>query len=514
MAAGGLCGWILREGMTESEGKEKQARGGFVSGAVWMVAMRWAMRLIGLVSTVILARLLTPDDFGVVALALIVNGFLDVVSWTGVDLALIRDRNATREHYDTAWTIQIIQGCIYAALLVAAAPLAAAYFDEPRTAIVLYLFAFRAIVEGFQNIGVVAFRRDLNFATEFRFGLYKKLLSFSAVVILAFTLRNYLALALGMVAAALAGVIISYLMHDYRPRFCVKRMRDIWSFSQWMMISRLGRFFNEKTDQFIVGGIAGTQTMGLYHMSSELGTMPTVEVVMPLRRSLFPNFSTQLDQPDLFGRTILKVLGIIAVVAFAAGFGLSGVAVDFVPLVLGDRWLAAIPLMEWLALFGVAAGLSSSMELLLLVTNKGHLSALEAWGQLLVLAPALWYAAHHAGIVDVAMTRAGVAWLFVPLMMFLLTRAAPVGFYQLLGVFWRPAIAALAMLTMLRVLHIDAGFVVLSLLANVLFGAAVFIVTLLLLWRLAGRPEGVESMLVGAIAKLTARLRPRSSPAA
>ncbi len=495
--------------MTDKKSDDK-SRNHFLSGAIWMVGMRWAMRLIGLVSTIILARLLTPEDFGVVALALIVNGFLEVVAWTGVDLALIRDRNATREHYDTAWTIQIMQGGIYATLLIIAAPFAVGYFDEPRTATVLYLLAVRAIVEGFQNIGVVAFRRDLDFAKEFRFGLYKKLMSFTVIVVLAFTLRNYLALALGMVAAASAGVILSYWMNDYRPRICFKRMRDLWSFSQWMLVSKLGRFLNEKTDQFIIGGITGTKAMGLYHLSSQLGTMPTNEVVMPLRRALFPNFAKLLDRPEEFSRTLRKVLGIVATAAFAAGFGLSGVAVDFVPLVLGDKWIEAIPLIQWLAIFGVAAGISSSMEILLLVTDKGRYSALEAWSQLALLAPVLWYVAHHAGIAEVAACRAGVAWLFVPFMMFLLTRAAPVRFSQLLTVLWRPGFAGLTMLLVLRLGHLETGILILDLLLNVLLGGVVFIAALLLAWALVGRPDGIEPMIVKALSALRGRLAARA----
>ena len=88
-----------------------------VRGSVWMVAMRWCMRGIGLISTVILARLLTPEDFGIVAMCMIVVGLLEAISYTGVDLALIRDSRTTRHHYDTAWTIQVLQASIHGGIL-------------------------------------------------------------------------------------------------------------------------------------------------------------------------------------------------------------------------------------------------------------------------------------------------------------------------------------------------------------------------------------------------------------
>ena len=103
-----------------------------LSGSLWMIAMRWSMRLIGLVSLIVLARLLAPDDFGIIAMAMIFVGLLEIIAFTGVDLALIRDDQAGRAHYDAAWTIRIIQGALVAGLLLLAAPLAGGYFDEPR----------------------------------------------------------------------------------------------------------------------------------------------------------------------------------------------------------------------------------------------------------------------------------------------------------------------------------------------------------------------------------------------
>jgi len=164
--------------------------------------MRWGRRMIGLVSTLILARLLTPEDFGIVAMAATVASLLEMLTWTGVDLALIREREPTREHYDTAWTIKILQGVLVALLVLASAPIAAMVFDEPRVAGALALLSLRPVLDGLQNIGVVDFRRDLDFGKEFRFGMYQKLMSFSVVVVLAITLRNYWVMIIGMISAA------------------------------------------------------------------------------------------------------------------------------------------------------------------------------------------------------------------------------------------------------------------------------------------------------------------------
>ena len=177
-------------------------------GSVWMIGARWAMRLIGLVSTMILARLLAPEDFGLIAMVMLAYGLLETISYAGVDLALMRTGADTREHYDTAWTVQILQGCFIAALMLVAAPWVAASFSEPRLVQVTWFVAPRAVIDCFQNIGVVAFRKELDFAKEFRFTLYNKLLNFVFVVAAALWFRNYWALVWGALTASIIGLII------------------------------------------------------------------------------------------------------------------------------------------------------------------------------------------------------------------------------------------------------------------------------------------------------------------
>src|SRR6478672_21182 len=117
-----------------------------------MVAMRLTIRLIGLLNTVILARILTPEDFGLVAMATVVLGLLDAVIAVNVDLPLIRNRTVGRPHYDSAWTLQIITGLITSGLYFGVAPLLVKYYGDARVGIVACILALRPAIEGFENI--------------------------------------------------------------------------------------------------------------------------------------------------------------------------------------------------------------------------------------------------------------------------------------------------------------------------------------------------------------------------
>src|SRR5258708_190625 len=181
-------------------------------GSMWMILLRWAIRLTGLVSTIILARLLVPSDFGIVAMAMFVVGLLELLSQSGQRLAIIRHAAPTREDYDTAWTVSVVIGVFIAVAIVALAPVARIYFHEPRVVPVMYWLALRSLLGGFENIGAVEFRRDLQFNRFFIYNVCPKLVSFVVTIALAFAWRNYWALVAGIVSLQLATNVFSYTM--------------------------------------------------------------------------------------------------------------------------------------------------------------------------------------------------------------------------------------------------------------------------------------------------------------
>src|SRR6185312_12599342 len=108
-------------------------------GSFWGMAFRWTVRGLGLINTIVLARLLTPSDFGVVAIAMLIVGSIEILFQNGQSLALIRHPSPTRQHYDSAWTISFLLACVLAAGVWFAAPLATFYFNEPRASSVIHI---------------------------------------------------------------------------------------------------------------------------------------------------------------------------------------------------------------------------------------------------------------------------------------------------------------------------------------------------------------------------------------
>ncbi|MEO8301206.1 MAG: lipopolysaccharide biosynthesis protein [Rhizomicrobium sp.] len=480
-----------------------------LNGALWMIALRWAIRLTGLVSTVILARLLMPSDFGIVAMAMIVVSTLEIFNQTGQKLVLIRMENPTKDHFDTAWTVSFLIGLAIAVAILAASPLAELYFHEPKVEPVMQCLALRAIMGGLENIGTVNFRRDLKFNSFFAYNVYPKLISFTVTVALAFMLRNYWALVAGILIGQFALIVLSYIMHPHRPRFTLSKMRDIWSFSIWTFFRSIGYYLNGQIDQIVVGGFGGAALMGRYAVATDVAQSPGREINEPMVAVLYPVMSRLQDDMPALRDVYLKTLGWTAFICAATGVGVALVAPDMQQLVLGDKWAGIAPLMSWLAIGGAISGLSSGAYSLFDALNQPRIGARMIWVRLFILGAAIVPVAFWTkSLIDIAICRAVGEALFLPGLFHAVHRLANISFMHYLKTLYRPFLASLLMAIVVlgtnMTLPISGNY---RLAIDIGLGAAVFLAGTWLLWRAAGRPRTPEADVFDAIAKI-ARLSP------
>ena len=206
--------------------------------------MRWADRSIAFVSTLILARLLVPEDFGVIAMASLVIGLADVFFELGVNVALIQNKTPSPAHYDTAWTLRLIQTTLAAIIVVIASPWAATYFNDPRVTLVTQVLAVSLILSGLENIGVVTFQKEMQFGREFQFLFCKRIVGFIVTIVAAWFIRSYWAMVIGALAGRTFGVALSFAMHPMRPRLSLKKFGEIFSVSQWMLVRSIGGYLS------------------------------------------------------------------------------------------------------------------------------------------------------------------------------------------------------------------------------------------------------------------------------
>jgi O-antigen/teichoic acid export membrane protein len=495
--------------MLNSPGK----RNSIVQGVMLTVAMRWCNRLISVISTLILARLLQPDDFGVVALAFMVLAFIQVFLEFGVGIALVQNARATEEHFHSAWTLRLIQALAVAAMLALGAPLGAAYFNDPRLTAVLQVLALNVLIGSFENIGIVSFQKNMQFGMELRYLVINRLVTFVFVVFGAWLLRSYWAM---IVAGTLGGIFTiahSYVVHPMRPRWSTRRLGELFAVSQWLLLRNIGIYADTNLHKMLVGRRTDTATMGGYALASDVAGMPSSELLQPLNRVLFPAFvQAKADLVEL-KRLFLLAQSLQVLVAVPAGVFVSLVAGELVPVLLGARWVLCIPFLQVLALASVIEAIMTSPSYVVMTLGRFKQITAVVWCQVAVfVALALWWIPERDAT-RIAIARVIAVLVGMGIYLVLVRRALPgLRFGELVAGTWRP-LAAVAT-TAAVVLQAEAQFPAHPLPALVLKLAACIVVytgTVYVLWRLQGRPRGAEVYIAEKLAHFSQR---RLTPAA
>lgn len=468
-----------------------------LGGSLWMIGLRWALRLVGVVSTIILARLLQPSDFGIVAIAMIVVGMFEVLNQTGQKLALIRIVYPTPAHYNTAWTISFLIGLTIGLAIYLLAPLSKFYFHDDSAITVMKVLALRAVLSGLENIGPVDFRRELNFNLLFYYNFLPRIASFVVTMAAAIFFRNYWALVMGILAGQLGVTVLSYVMHSHRPRLSFSKVPEIWSFSIWAFFRSIGSYFSDQVDQIAVGGISGASSMGRYAVASDVASSPSREINDPMISVLYPVMAKLQHDTGALRRLYLQTLGWSAVICLSTSVGVTMVAPDLVRVLLGPKWLELETLIPWLALSAGLGGLSSGAYTLFDAVGEPRLGARMMWIRLFSLGVAVFPVAFMTHSLEaIAATRLILTAIFLPTLLFAVGRIVNISPMDFFLVLWRPAVAASLMALSIGginwTLMLDGNW---RLVCDVIVGAAVFYGSITSLWMLSGRPQSPESDL-------------------
>ena len=458
-------------------------------GAAWMVFFKFTERSIGLISTIILARLLIPEDFGVIAMAMSIIAILELLGAFGFDVAIIQNQSAERKHYDTAWTYNVLFAIGSALILVLLASSAAVFYNEPRLANIIYFLALGNLIRGFENIGVLEFRKNMTFDKEFKFQLGKKLAGFFTTVPLAFILGSYWALVAGMLMGWSMGVILSYVFHPYRPRFSLAASHELFHFSKWLLITNVFNFVKIRSADFIIGRLSGPQALGLFTISYEISNLPTTELVAPVNRAVFPGYAKISNNMAALQEGFLKVLAMIAIFALPAGVGIAATSEPLVLVVLGPKWADAIPLIQILAIFGVALALQTNTGSLFLALGRPKILAIIGLIHVGLLVPALIALVNYNGSIGAAWGYLVVTLIMLPINYGFVMVYTKLKFIPIISALWRPLIASTVMYFVVNMIlntlgHADKLILNLGyLLLTVSIGAAVYTILMLILWQ-------------------------------
>ena len=395
-----------------SDGHELEKESGLfrrvVRGSLWVFAFSASQEIIALARLVILARLLSPNDFGLAGMALLALAALDALTQTGFDTALIQKKDDTRGYLDTAWTIGIARGALVFMVLLGVAPWVANFFRAPEVTSLVRVIGFSILAQSFANIGAVYFRKDLDFRRQFLWQFSGRVADFCVAVAVAFTLRNVWALVLAFVAGDAVKLLVSYVLHPYRPRLKLDlgKARELFAFGKWMWGSSVLALALTQIDNGVVGRLIGTATLGLYQLARRIANLPATEIAHVIAAVTFPAYSKLQGRPEALGGAYRRVFEITALATLPVAGALAVLAPEITVAFFGDKWLPAAGAIRLLALWGVLNALFSTAGQVLLAVGMPRSLSTYQLVQVIVLAALIYPASSRWGITGTSLAVA------------------------------------------------------------------------------------------------------------
>lgn len=477
---------------------------GVIRGAVSLGSARMAASVLNALGILVLARLLTPEDFGIVAIATAVVTVVASLTEASLQPALVQNRNPDRALVDTVWTMSAIRAAlVYAIVALAAWPLALAYGDE-RLFAVLLVAGFSGAFADFFNPMLTLATRELRFRPLVTFQLALKAGGLACAIALALFKGDYWAIVIGNAAGTILACLVSYLLIPYLPSPTLRRAREVWDFSGWMFLNQLCETVNWRFDQLAIGLYSTRAQLGFYAMADNLAVIPSRELSLPLRNALYPGFAALSDTRERLRKAYLEAQTGVAMLTAPAAVGLALVAAPAVEVLLGPRWLEAAPIVQLLCLTYALDGFITAVRPLGMAMGETKYLFLRQLAALFARIPLILVGLALGGIIGAAAGRAASSLVNALISLLVVRRLIHVPVSEQVRAHF-PTLASLALMVS-AILGASSLLgptdPIASLLLLVPLGAFAYALGHWAIWHLAGRPAGTVTELIKVVARL------------
>jgi O-antigen/teichoic acid export membrane protein len=340
-------------GDTDTDGDNSQIARKAGRGIIWNFLAYGLGKLVVLVTTAILARLLTKGDFGLVAVAVIAINYLSVVKDLGLGVALIQKRDNVNEAANTVFTINLILGVGLSVIVFPLAPFFATYFNDPMVTPVLRWLGLSFVINALGAVHVVLLMRELDYRRKFIPDMGNTVVKGVASIALAYAGFGVWALVWGQIAGAVASVILVWIVLPWRPRLALERKitTTLMKFGASVTVGDILGVFIDNIDYIIVGRLFGLAQLSVYTLAYRLPEMLLIGNLWVMSGVIFPAFSSIQEKPEEMRRGVLTSVRLIQLIAVPISLGLLIAADPIVRVLFGEQWLEAIPVLRVLAVY-------------------------------------------------------------------------------------------------------------------------------------------------------------------
>lgn len=346
-----------------------------IKGLAWTSVLRGIVRTSTVLKIAILARLLSPNEFGSVGIAILVLGLLEILTETGINVFLVQLKKDWLKYLNTSWVISICRGVLIFVIILASSSGISKFFNNQEVLPLLYLTSLVPIIRGFINPACIRLLKELKFEKEF---LYRSCISgveiISAIVIVSLT-RSGVGIVGSVIISALTELILSWIFIRPHPKFDVRKSQviEILKHGKWVTAFGLFDYIYTQGDNIMVGKLLNSSNLGLYQNAYKLATLPMTEITDIYHRVNFPIFSSLLSQDKSIRSTTIKISLLVSIAAAITGICIYVLAEQLVLVMLGNSWTTAIPVVKTLAFVASFRGISFAFNPLFMASGKQHL---------------------------------------------------------------------------------------------------------------------------------------------
>ncbi len=327
-----------------------------ISGGAWMLTLQVFSQCITIIRTIIIARIITPKYYGILSIALLAMAIFNKLSESGFRAALIqKDKDNIDEYLNTAWSVGVIRNGILFLLLFISAPWLAQINIEPEltklTTNIIRAVSLSFLFSGFTNIATIYFQKEMNFNKTFILNFSALLLDTFISILFVIIYESIWALVAGRLAANLLKCLMSYFMHQYRPKFSLnsKLFKELWSFGKWIFVDNILMFIIVEGNKFFIWGLLGPTSLGLYQIADKHSRVPIIEFTSKFYEIFFPAYSMIQSDVKRLQNAYLKIL-LFTVQLFPAIGLIYCLSFDFTHLFLDANWYPIIDVIKILSI--------------------------------------------------------------------------------------------------------------------------------------------------------------------
>jgi PST family polysaccharide transporter len=480
------------------------------SGA--FVIARIGAKALDFISLTVLARLLTPDDFGLIAIAMVFIQVVEAIFEVPVGAILMRARPITRALLDTGFTVSAIRGLVVFGVLAAAAFGVAHFYSDPRLVWLVLALACAPLARSLSSIRIVLYGRQLRAKPEFWLEVGSKAASLLASVTVAAATRSYWAIAVATLTSPIVSTVGSYFFAPYIPRLRLTEWRSFSGFLGWITLNQFFSALLWQFDKLFLGRFVPEQTLGRFYMAGNISTLPFQVIGTPILRPFAAALALSHARNTLTGAYQKATRGVCVVMAPLI-VALALLAHPIVTLLLGAKWEGVSQWLAFLAIATLPALPMQTLPPLCVALNRAGSIAARSGVEFALYLPMVTLGYLWAGIPGVIAAKFLSLLVSAVFSLFLVRSLLHLSIREQLANLLEPAIASLALVLVLAVLtgairEPTGRIALIAYISGIgCAGTMAYVLVAIALWNRTGRRDGVERVAANLLAALGRRAK-------